>query len=181
MGATFDEELLGRMGGLLGEEARAKHVHIVLAPTICLQRSPLIGRGFEAYSEDPILSGVLGASFVNGLQGHGVAACAKHYAAHDQSRDSIEDNICMTERTLRELVAFARSDPWSIMRAYHQVNGLHVSEDPLFLKKILREEWGFDGLVVSDWWGTYSTSEAINVGMDLEMPGPSAWRGKALS
>ena len=187
MGATFDVDLLQRIGNLLGDEARCKHVHVLLAPTVCLQRSPLIGRGFEAFGEDPILSGTLGASYINGVQDRGVAACIKHYAAHDQSDTSIEDNIRMTDRTLRELhllpfqLALSKSDPWTIMTAYHKINGVHTSEDPLLLKKILRKEWGFKGLVMSDWWGVYSTSEAVNAGLDLEMPGPAEWREKLLN
>jgi len=186
MGATFDVVLLERIGRLLGDEARCKQVHVLLAPTVCLQRSPLIGRGFEAFGEDPILSGTLGASYIRGVQDRGVATSIKHFAAHDQSDNCIEDNIRMTERTLRELhllpfqLAFSKSDPWTVMTAYHKINGIHTSEDPLLLKQILRDEWGFKGLVMSDWWGTYSTSEAVNAGLDLEMPGPTQWRGKIL-
>ncbi|KZL86535.1 glycosyl hydrolase family 3 [Colletotrichum incanum] len=187
MGATFNAGLLHKVGNLLGEEARARGVHILLAPTICLQRSPLFGRGFEAFAEDPYLSGILGAAYINGVQQRGVATSVKHYAAHDQSDNSIEDNVCMTERTLREIhlmpfqLVMRDSDPWTFMTSYNKINGTHVSEDPLLLKQILREEWGFKGLVMSDWFGTYSTSEAVNAGLDLEMPGPTQWRGKCLS
>jgi beta-glucosidase len=186
MGATFDTELLLRVGKLVGDEGNRKGVHVALAPTVCIQRSPLLGRGFEAYGEDPVLSGSLAAQFVNGLQERNVASCIKHYAAHDQSFRSTEDDCVMSERTLREIhllpfqVAFSKSTPWSLMSAYQRINGIHVSEDPFLLDQVLRKEWGFDGLVVSDWWGTYSTAEAINAGMDLEMPGPSIWRGKQL-
>lgn len=187
MGATFNAELLQRVGRLLGDEAKARGVDVLLAPTICLQRSPLIGRGFEAFGEDPFLSGILGSRYINGVQERGVATSVKHYAAHDQSDNSIEDNVCMTERTLREAhmlpfqLALRDSDPWTIMTAYNKINGIHVSEDPLLLKKILRDEWRFQGLIMSDWFGTYSTSEAINAGLDLEMPGPTDWRGKRLT
>ncbi|EWZ80506.1 hypothetical protein FOWG_15594 [Fusarium oxysporum f. sp. lycopersici MN25] len=187
MGATFNTELIHKIGSLLGEEAKVRGVHVLLAPTLCLQRSPLIGRGFEAFGEDPFLSGTLGAHYINGVQEQGVATSVKHYAAHDQSDNSIEDNVVMTERTLREVhmlpfqLALRGSDPWTIMTSYNKINGIHVSEDPLLIKEILREEWGFKGLVMSDWFGTYSTSEAINAGLDLEMPGPTDWRGKRLS
>ncbi|KAF4984313.1 hypothetical protein FZEAL_464 [Fusarium zealandicum] len=187
MGATFNADLLHQVGSLLGEEAAFRGVHVLLAPTLCLQRSPLIGRGFEAFGEDPFLSGILGSRYINGVQEQGVATSVKHYAAHDQSDNSIEDNVCMTQRTLREVhllpfqLALRDSDPWTIMTAYNKINGIHASEDPLLLKQILRDEWGFKGLVMSDWFGTYSTSEAINAGMDLEMPGPTDWRGKRLS
>ncbi|KAL6364575.1 hypothetical protein LRP88_01978 [Fusarium phalaenopsidis] len=187
MGATFNAELLHQVGRLLGDEAKARGVDVLLAPTICLQRSPLIGRGFEAFGEDPFLSGILGSRYINGVQERGVATSVKHYAAHDQSDNSIEDNVCMTQRTLREVhllpfqLALRDSDPWTIMTAYNKINGIHVSEDTLLLKQILRDEWGFKGLVMSDWFGTYSTSEAINAGLDLEMPGPTDWRGKRMS
>lgn len=162
-------------------------MQVLLAPTVCLQRSPLIGRGFEAFGEDPVQSGVLAAHYINGIQERGVAACIKHYAAHDQSDMSIEDNIRMTVRTLREvhLMPFQRAlkdaNPWALMTAYHKINGCHASEHVELVKEILRGEWGYNGLVLSDWWGTYSTSEAINAGLDLEMPGPTLWRGKILS
>lgn len=189
MGATFDKDLMRRIGGLLGDEARCKNVHVLLAPTVCLQRSPLMGRGFEAFSEDPVLSGLVAASYVGGLQERGIAACIKHFAAHDQSGNSVEDNVRMSDRTLRELhllpfqLAQRRAEdaPWSYMTSYNRINGVHSSEDPYLLNQILREEWGFDGLVMSDWWGTYSTAASINAGMDLEMPGPTQFRGKLLS
>jgi beta-glucosidase len=145
-----------------------------------------MGRGFEAFSEDPILTGHLASAYINGIQEYGVAACIKHFAAHDQSSNSIEDNVCMTQRTLRELhllpfqLALRLSAPMAFMTSYNRINGVHSSEDPLLLQTILRKEWGFDGLVMSDWWGTYSTSEALNAGLDLEMPGPTQFRGKLL-
>ncbi|KAL4736115.1 glycoside hydrolase superfamily [Aspergillus similis] len=187
MGATFNKELIYRVGCLLADEVKAHKTHILLAPTVCLQRSPLIGRGFEAFGEDPIQSGSIAAQYVNGLQEQGVGACLKHYAAHDQSDMSIEDNIVMTERTLREIhtlpfqVALRECNPWLIMTAYHKVNGVHAAEDPKLIRDILRDDWGYDGVVVCDWWGIYSTSSAINAGLDLEMPGPTDWRGKNLT
>ncbi|KAH7376651.1 glycoside hydrolase superfamily [Plectosphaerella cucumerina] len=187
MGATFDVDLMRRIGGLLATEARAKNVHVLLAPTVCLQRSPLMGRGFEAFAEDPVLSGLIASAYVNGVQDLGIAACIKHFAAHDQSTMSIEDDVRLSARTLRELhllpfqLAQRHARPWSVMTSYNMINGVHSSEDPLLLRDILREEWGFDGLVMSDWWGTYSTAEAINAGLDLEMPGPSQFRDKLLA
>ncbi|KAM0430155.1 hypothetical protein ACHAPT_006163 [Fusarium lateritium] len=187
MGATFDVDLLHQVGNLLGHEGRRKGVHVALAPTVCIPRSPLLGRGFEAFGEDPILSGSLAAQYINGIQEQKVAACIKHFAAHDQSAKGLEDDVHMSQRTLREIhlmpfqVALSASTPWAFMTAYQKINGIHVSEDPFLLQHVLRDEWQFDGLVISDWWGTYSTSEAINAGMDLEMPGPSIWRGKQLT
>lgn len=186
MGATFDVDLMNQVGSLLGAEGRRKGVHVALAPTVCIQRSPLLGRGFEAFSEDPILSGTIAAHFINGVQAQKVGACIKHYAAHDQSAKGLEDDVHMSQRTLREIhlmpfqVAMSASKPWAFMSAYQKINGIHVSEDPFLMNKVLRNEWGFDGLIMSDWWGTYSTSEAITAGLDLEMPGPSIFRGKQL-
>jgi beta-glucosidase len=182
MGATFDRKLLNRIGDIIGTEALVRNIHVVLAPTVCVHRSPLQGRAFEAFSEDPTLSGILGAEYIKGIQRHQVAACIKHYAAHDQSERSPEDNIIATERTLREThllpfqIAQKLSRPLAYMTAYNKINGTHASEDPWLINKVLRQEWGFDGLVISDWWGTYSTSEAINAGLDIEMPGPTVWR-----
>ncbi|KAF4555315.1 Glycosyl hydrolase family 3 C-terminal domain-containing protein 7 [Elsinoe fawcettii] len=187
MGATFDTELMEQVGDLLGKEARARNIHAFLGPTVCIQRSPLIGRGFEAFGEDPVMSGNIAASLINGMQKHKVGAIIKHYAAHDQSAWSIEDNIVASERTLREVhllpfhIAAKKSNPWGYMTSYNKINGTHVAEHPHFLNEVLRQDWGWKGLVMSDWGGTYSTSEAINAGLDLEMPGPTKWRGNILT
>jgi beta-glucosidase len=154
MGATFDKSLLHRIGTLLGQESLAKNAQVLLAPTVCLQRSPLIGRGFEAFGEDPVLSGTLASHYINGLQSLGVGAALKHFAAHDQSPMSIEDSIRMSERTLREVhllpfqIAVRNSNPWAIMTAYHKINGKHASENEVILD-ILRKEWGWKGCVMS--------------------------------
>ncbi|KAI8178227.1 putative beta-glucosidase I [Colletotrichum sp. SAR 10_75] len=187
MGATFNTELMHSVGEILAAEAKEKGCHVILAPTVCLQRSPLIGRGFEAFAEDPVLSGTLASAYIKGVQTNGVGVSIKHYAAHDQSTMSIEDSIRVSERTLREMhllpfmIAVKNANPWCFMTAYHRINGTHVSEDPWLLGDILRKEWGWDGLIMSDWFGTYSTSEAVNAGLDLEMPGPARWRGELLT
>ncbi|KAH9240574.1 glycoside hydrolase family 3 protein [Colletotrichum gloeosporioides 23] len=186
MGATFDTELMHSVGEMLAAEAKEKGCHVILAPTVCLQRSPLIGRGFEAFAEDPVLSGTLASAYINGVQANGVGVSIKHYAAHDQSTMSIEDSIRVSERTLREThllpfqIAVKNANPWCFMTAYHRINGTNASEDPWLLGDILRKEWGWDGLIMSDWFGTYSTSEAVNAGLDLEMPGAARWRGELL-
>lgn len=186
MGATFDTKLMRSVGNMLATETKEKGCQVLLAPTVCLQRSPLIGRGFEAFGEDPILSGLMGSEYINGVQEHGVAVSVKHYAAHDQSSESLEDGIRAAERTLREthLLPFQltvkHANPWSFMTAYHKINGIHTSEDPWLNDQLLRHEWGWDGLIMSDWFGTYSTAEAVNGGLDLEMPGPTRWRGDLL-
>lgn len=186
MGATFDQKLMHAVGTMLALETREKGCQVLLAPTVCLQRSPLIGRGFEAFGEDPILSGTLASEYINGVQGKGIAVAIKHYAAHDQSSDSPEDNVVASERTLRETsllpfqLAVKHSNPWSFMSSYHRINGVSTPEDPWLNIKLLREEWGWDGLLMSDWFGIFSTAESINGGLDLEMPGPSRWRGELL-
>lgn len=158
MGATFDIDLLYRVGNLLGDEGRRKGVHVALAPTVCIQRSPLIGRGFETFAEDPVLSGTLAAQYIHGLQDCDAAACIKHYAAHDQSSRAVEGDVHMTPRTLCEIhlmlfqIAMKKSPPWAFMAAYLRINGLHVSENPFTIQEVLRKEWQFDGLVMSDRW-----------------------------
>ncbi|PSK55226.1 Beta-glucosidase 1 [Elsinoe australis] len=187
MGATFDTEVMEQVGDLLGKEARARNIHAFLGPTVCIQRSPLIGRGFEAFGEDPVMSGNIAAALINGMQKHKVGAIIKHYAAHDQSAWSIEDNCIISQRALREVhllpfhIAANKSKPWGFMTSYNKINGTHVAEHHQLLEEILRQDWGWKGLVMSDWGGTYSTSEAINAGLDLEMPGPTKWRGNILT
>ncbi|EGO27630.1 glycoside hydrolase family 3 protein [Serpula lacrymans var. lacrymans S7.9] len=178
LGSSFDVDLALQVGKALGDEARAKSCHILLAPTVNTQRSPLGGRGFESFSEDPVVNGNIAAAYINGVQSKGVAATIKHYVANDQEFQS--------ERALREIylkpfqIALRDSDPWALMTAYNRVNGIHVSEDKKLIHDILREEWGYKGMTMSDWIGVYSTSESISAGLDLEMPGPTVMRGKAV-
>ncbi|KAJ8059492.1 hypothetical protein OCU04_011153 [Sclerotinia nivalis] len=186
LGATWDTKLLYRAGLLMGEEAKAKGVHVILGPTINMQRSPLGGRGFESLSEDPVLSGLGAAALVNGIQEKGVQATIKHFVCNDQEHKRNGVNVIITERALREIyllpfqLVVRDSKPALFMSAYNKVNGTHVSENPRILKDILRGEWGWDGCVMSDWWGTYSTTGAIMASLDLEMPGPTKWRGPML-
>ncbi|KAM0421032.1 hypothetical protein ACHAPT_011103 [Fusarium lateritium] len=187
MGATFDPDLIHAAGELLGVEAKEKKCHVLLAPTVCIQRSPLLGRGFEAFAEDPWLSGTIASAYVNGVQSLGVACSIKHFAAHDQSTMAVEDDVRASERTLREMhllpfqLAVKNANPWAFMMAYNKINGVHATENAWLINQVLRQDWGWDGLVMSDWFGTYSTSESVNAGMDLEMPGPPRWRGDLLS
>ncbi|ETS79281.1 beta-glucosidase I [Pestalotiopsis fici W106-1] len=186
LGALWDPDLVEAGGRLMGQEARAKGVHILLGPTVNIQRSPLGGRGFESYSEDPFLSGTLAAAQIRGIQAEGVATTIKHFVCNDQEHQRKAVNILVSERALREIymmpfqVALRHSDPWGLMTSYNKVNGTHVSESSDLLQKVLLEEWSYKGFLLSDWFGTYSTSEAIRSGLDLEMPGPSTWRGFAL-
>ncbi|KFZ14141.1 hypothetical protein V501_03399 [Pseudogymnoascus sp. VKM F-4519 (FW-2642)] len=182
LASTWDLELLRKAGVLIGEECLAKGAACWLGPTINIQRSPLGGRGFESFSEDPYFSGKLAGSYINGVQSKDVVATVKHYVANDQEHERVAVDAKVTERALREIyllpfqIAIADSAPGAVMTAYNKVNGTHVSEDKRLLQDILRNEWRWKGLVMSDWFGTYSTTEAFNAGLDLEMPGPSRWR-----
>jgi len=141
----------------MGRESIAKGAHVILGPTMNTQRSPLGGRGFESYSEDPLLSGKMGAAVVNGIQSTGVSATAKHFVCNDQEDARQAVNSIVTERALREIylmpfmITEREARPWCYMTAYNKLNGLHCSEDPKILQDVLRKEWGFDGLVMSDW------------------------------
>ncbi len=181
LGATWDPELVERLGGVLGDEARAKGCRVLLAPTINLHRNPLGGRNFECYSEDPILSGLVAAAFVRGVQSRGVATTPKHFVANDSEfeRNTIDSQV--DERTLRELYlvpfeyAVAEGGTWGIMSAYNRLNGTFCSENEWLLTQVLREEWGFDGFVISDWFAARSTAGSARAGLSLEMPGPGQW------
>ncbi|KAJ7241955.1 glycoside hydrolase family 3 protein [Mycena haematopus] len=186
LGSSFDVELAQKVGEALAKEARAKGCHILLAPTVNTQRSPLGGRGFESFSEDPILNGTIAAAYINGLQSNGVSATIKHYVANDQEYQRFSISSDVSERALREIylkpfqIAIRDSNPWALMTAYNRVNGIHVSEDKRLVDDVLRKEWGYKGMVMSDWTGVYSTAESIKAGVDLEMPGPTVMRGRAV-
>ncbi|TKA81516.1 hypothetical protein B0A55_02974 [Friedmanniomyces simplex] len=186
LGATWNQELLLEAGKLMGEEAKAKGAHILLGPCINMQRSPLGGRGFESISEDPVLAGLGAACLTNGIQSTGVAATIKHFVTNDQEHERTAVNSIVTERALREIyflpfqIAVRDSYPKLFMTAYNKLNGTHVSENKRILGDLLRDELGWKGAIMSDWFGTYSTAQAINAGLDLEMPGPTRWRGGLL-
>jgi beta-glucosidase len=176
LGSSWDPELVRRVGRALGVEARAQGVSVVLGPGINIKRSPLCGRNFEYYSEDPLLAGALGAALVDGLQSTGVGASVKHFAANNQETDRLRVSADVDERTLREiyLPAFERvvtgSRPWTVMCAYNKLNGEYASQHRWLLTDVLRGEWGFDGLVVSDWGAVHDRVAALAAGLDLEMP-----------
>ncbi|KAL1892363.1 hypothetical protein Sste5346_007101 [Sporothrix stenoceras] len=188
LGATFDQDLVRELGQLLGQECKAKGAHVLLGPTINIQRGPLGGRGFESFSEDPVLSGTLAARYCEGVQSEGILATPKHLVCNDQEHARVAVNAIVTERALREIyllpfqLALGQSAvaPGCLMTSYNKLNGTHASEHPRLLQDIIRKEWGYEGLIVSDWFGTYSVSEAVNAGLDLEMPGMSGFRGPAL-
>nr|XP_019044516.1 beta-glucosidase [Kwoniella bestiolae CBS 10118]OCF23446.1 beta-glucosidase [Kwoniella bestiolae CBS 10118] len=186
LGATFSSDLAELSGSLLADETRARNASCLLAPTINIQRSPLGGRAFESFAEDPTLSGLIAAGYIRGLQDKGVSATIKHFVANDQEHERMGQDSIIAARPLRDIylrpfqIAQKHSQPWAFMTAYNKLNGTHCSENPWLLQNILRGEWKFDGLVMSDWYGTYSVSESVNAGLDLEMPGPAKWRQKDL-
>jgi beta-glucosidase len=183
MGATWNPELVRQIGEALAEETRDKGAHILLAPTVNIHRSPLAGRNFECFSEDPYLTGVMASAYINGLQSCGVGACIKHFVCNDSEFERFSMSSDVGERALREIylrpfeMAMQRARPWTIMSAYNRINGVWASENRRLLVDILKGEWQFDGLVMSDWYGTYS-EHAVNNGLDLEMPGPARWLGR---
>ncbi|MEV6861911.1 glycoside hydrolase family 3 C-terminal domain-containing protein [Streptosporangium subroseum] len=184
LASTWDDDLVRLLGGLLAAEARRKGVHVLLAPTLNLHRSPLGGRHFECYSEDPLLTGRIGAAYIRGVQAGGVAATAKHYVANDSETERLTLDARVDEQTLRELYlapfeAAVEAGVWAVMSAYNGVNGTTMSENPL-LADPLKTAWGFDGVVVSDWGGVRSTGPAARAAQDLAMPGPQSPWGEAL-
>ena len=184
--ATWNPETAADVAAAIGREALALGDQVVLAPTINIVRIPTWGRNFETYSEDPYLAGVMGVAYVQGLQGEGVGASLKHYAANNQELERFKVDARVDERTLREiyLAAFERlvreADPWTVMASYNKLNGTYASEHRRLLTDILKIEWGYDGMVVSDWTAVKSTAPSANAGMDLEMPGPAKWFGDKL-
>ena len=154
LAATWDVDLIRKGGELQGKEAIAKGASVILGPTTNMQRSPLGGRGFESFSEDPVLAGEMSAATVNGIQSTGVAATLKHYACNDLEDKRLSSNSIVTERALREIylmpfqIAQRDARPMCFMTAYNLVNGTHASESPKLLQQILRDEWGFDGMVI---------------------------------
>ncbi|MEO6702896.1 MAG: glycoside hydrolase family 3 C-terminal domain-containing protein [Jatrophihabitantaceae bacterium] len=186
LASAWDPESTYEAGQILAEEALAQQIHLVLGPTINLHRSALGGRLFEAYSEDPLLTGVLAASYVRGLQSAGVGACLKHLVANESETERNTVSSVVDEATLREVyllpfeIAVTESDPWSIMTAYNDVNGVPASEQLHVNSEIVKGEWGYPGLLMSDWFATKSAAAAANGGLDLVMPGPDGPWGAAL-
>ncbi|MEU7517046.1 glycoside hydrolase family 3 C-terminal domain-containing protein [Streptomyces sp. NPDC042898] len=187
LAAAWDPALARRAGRLLAQEARRKGVHVLLAPTVNLHRSPLGGRHFEAYSEDPYLTGAIGTGYVQGVQDGGVGTTVKHFVANDAETDRFTVDNRIAARPLRELYlapfeAIVRNaHPWGIMTAYNQVNGVTMTEHRYLVNEVLRGEWGFDGYNVSDWMAARSTTGDIEGGLDVAMPGPVTVYGEALA
>lgn len=170
----------------MGDEAKSKGAHVILGPTINMQRSPLGGRGFESLGEDPVLAGLGASALINGIQSKGIQATIKHFVCNDLEHKRNATQAIVTDRALREIyakpfqIAVRDSNPASFMTAYNGINGTYCSENKELLDGLLRGEWGWKGLVMSDWFGSYSTTESVLAGLDLEMPGPPRFRGEAL-
>ncbi|CAN5665941.1 glycoside hydrolase family 3 C-terminal domain-containing protein [soil metagenome] len=176
IGSSWDVDLVERVGRALGVEASLESVAVVLGPGVNIKRSPLCGRNFEYFSEDPLVSGVLGAAAVTGIQASGVGAALKHFAANNQETDRMRVSSDVDPRPLREIYlrgfqhVVENAQPWTVMCSYNRINGVYASEDPWLLTQVLRDEWGFGGLVVSDWGAVNDRVAGIAAGMDLEMP-----------
>ena len=186
LAASWNLDLVGEIGAALADEARSKGARVLLAPTVNIHRSTLNGRNFECYSEDPFLTSEIAVAYIEALQARGVAATVKHFIGNESEyqRDTISSDI--DERPLREIymppfeAAVIRANTWAVMTSYNRLNGTYVSERSDIVNGVLKREWAFDGLVMSDWSGTKSTAEAMNGGLDLEMPGPARYRGDTL-
>jgi len=180
LGATWNPDLVEKIGNVLADEVKDKSAHVLLAPTVNIHRTPIAGRNFECFSEDPYLSGMLASAYIKGLQDKGVGATIKHFVANDQEYERTTMSSEVDERTLREIylepfrIAIRNANPWAVMSAYNRVNGRYACEYDHTLLEILKGEWGYKGIVMSDWFGTYDR-EAPNGGLDLEMPGSGRW------
>ena len=176
VGATWNTELAHETGAAIGRDCIAEGIDVILAPGINMKRTPRCGRNFEYYSEDPVLSGLMGAAFINGVQSEGVGTSLKHFAVNNQEADRGSINAEVDERTLREYylkefeVTLKNSNPTSVMCAYNKLNGIWCSENKYLLNDLLKEEWGYDGLVISDWGAVHDINKALRAGLDFEMP-----------
>ncbi len=186
LAATWNPDLVFEVGAELGNEVKSKGAQLLLAPTVNIHRSPLAGRNFECFSEDPFLSARIAVAYIQGVGSRGVGTAVKHFVCNDSEFERMSISSEVGERALREIylppfeAAVREAGTWSVMSAYNAVNGTPASDNARLLTQILKEEWGFDGFVVSDWYGTKSTVAAAAAGLDLEMPGPPLQRGPKL-
>ncbi|HJO20436.1 MAG TPA: glycoside hydrolase family 3 N-terminal domain-containing protein, partial [Acidimicrobiales bacterium] len=186
LGATWDRNLVEELGAALAAETRARACHVLLAPTVNIHRTPLGGRNFECYSEDPVLTGRTAAAFIRGVQGGGVGTTIKHFVANDSEFERNSIDSVVPDRALREVylrpfeIAVSEAEPWGLMGSYNRVNGTFACENRWLLTEVLRDEWGFDGIVVTDWFAAKSTAAMAGSGLDLEMPGAGRFYGPAL-
>ncbi len=185
LGATFDPELVRVVGEALGRESRSKSAQVLLAPTVNLHRTAIGGRNFECMSEDPFLTAQLAAAYITGVQAQGVACCIKHFVGNDTEYQRMTISSEIDERTLREVYlqpfeAAVASGVRAVMTGYNRLNGVYCADNEWLLRTVLRGEWRFEGVVVSDWFGLHSTVDAMIAGLDIEMPGPTLHRGAQL-
>lgn len=186
LASTWDTALVHEVGAAIAQEAKTKGASIVLGPTMNIHRSPLNGRNFECYSEDPFLSSRMAVAWIEGAQSEGIGATAKHFVANDSEYQRYSMSSDVDERTLHEIylppfhAAVTEAGSWAVMTGYNRLNGAYCSDSRWLVTDLLKETWGFDGMVISDWHGTYSTDDAANAGLDLEMPGPTRRRGQQL-
>jgi beta-glucosidase len=182
MAATWDTDLVQSEGQAIGQEVKAVGRDMILGPTVNINRTPLWGRNFEGYGEDPYLASRLAVAYIKGVQGEGVIATVKHFAANNQEFERHRINAIVDERALQEIyfpafkAAVQEAGVWSVMSAYNKLNGVYCAQNPFLLKDTLRKQWGFKNFVVSDWGSTYSTADTVNAGMDVEMPGGNPMR-----
>jgi beta-glucosidase len=185
LAATWNRDLVRRVGHVLADEARAKGAGVLLGPTVNIHRHPLNGRHFECFSEDPYLTAEMAVAYIEGVQERGVGACVKHFVCNDQEHERHTISAEVDERALREIylppfeAAVRRAHVWSVMGAYNRLSGTYCCEHAWLLRRLLKEEWGFDGVLMSDWFATHSTA-AVEAGLDLEMPGPARYLGPFL-
>ncbi|WP_436071635.1 beta-glucosidase H [Devosia sp. LjRoot3] len=186
IGATWNVPLVEEIGAALADEVKSKGAHMLLAPTVNIHRSVTNGRNFECYSEDPFLSAQLAVGYITGLQGQGIGATIKHFVGNESEIERTTMSSEIDERSLREIYlipfewAVKKAGTWGVMSSYNRLNGTFTSEHNWLLSTVLRDEWGYDGIVMSDWFGSHSTAETVNAGLDLEMPGPARDRGQKL-
>ena len=183
---SWDPELLYEMGVALGEECLQEKVSVILGPGVNMKRSPLCGRNFEYFSEDPLLAGELAAGWINGVQSMGVGTSIKHFAVISQEKKRMTIDSVVDERTLREIyltafeIAVKKSQPWTVMCAYNKVNGDYCSDNGYLQNKILRDDWGFEGIVVTDWGAANDRVVGLKNGNDLEMPSSNGYNDKKI-
>lgn len=176
LGASWDRDAVRAVGAAIAEEAKAEGIQVILGPGINMKRAPQCGRNFEYFSEDPMHTGDIAAAYVEGAQGNGVGTCVKHFAANNQEEERTRVSVEADERTLREIYlagferVIAKANPWSVMCAYNRLHGVHASENRWLLTEVLREDWGYDGVVLSDWDAVHHRVPALVAGLDLEMP-----------
>ncbi|MGZ9719895.1 glycoside hydrolase family 3 C-terminal domain-containing protein [Rhizobium miluonense] len=186
LGATWNPTLIERMGVAIAGQAKSKGASVLLAPTVNIHRSGLNGRNFECYSEDPMLTAELAVAYIQGVQSQGIAATIKHFAGNESEIERQTMSSDIDERALREIYllpfekAVKKAGVMAVMSSYNRLNGTYTSEHPWLLTTVLREQWGFDGIVMSDWFGSHTTAATVNAGLDLEMPGPARDRGEKL-